>query len=458
MRKTAAISKSKLWEKIKYKPHSEEQRAIHESEARFRIPCCGRRFGKSIFSGVEMTEACFIPESYYWICGPTYKLAEKEFRVVHHNFTRKLGLQKELKISYNVKQGDMRIEFPWDTILECVSATNPDSLLGEGLDGVIMSEAARHSMQTWEQYVEPALSDKRGWAIFPSTPKGYNWYKGLFDLGQSPDEPDYASWRLPTWVNTYRFPGGFDDPELQRIRRVASEAYWRQEYGAEFTAMVGKIYDEWNEQYHVTNIEYNPSWRNYWAVDFGFSAPFVCLDIMVDPEENVYVWREYQVTHMTTWDHAIALKARRSPDGFHMDGIFADPRGADGVETLKQHFRGVAANPVGWDLGIEAVKRWLKLQPNGKPKLLIDHSCTDLIRQMESLRKPDPKEGKNPSERQHDYDDHGPDALRYFFNEYFILGANSNLSDVYSPGARNEAEGFLTYHSGIKLDSPITYG
>ena len=43
-----------------------------------------------------------------------------------------------------------------------VSADNPDSLLGEGLSHVIMSEAAKHNRATWEQYIEPALSDLRG--------------------------------------------------------------------------------------------------------------------------------------------------------------------------------------------------------------------------------------------------------------------------------------------------------
>lgn len=406
-----------------------------------------------------MTHACFTPDSYYWICGPTYKLAEKEFRVVHSDFVHKLGFGKQLRISYNVKQGDMRIEFPWNTILECVSATNPDSLLGEGLDGVIMSEAARHSRDTWEQYIEPALSDKRGWSIFPSTPRGFNWYQGLWELGQSPKNTDYASWRLPTWINTYRFPGGFDDSELTRIRNVASPQYWGQEYAAEFTSFQGKIYEEYNRDIHVKQIDYVPEWENYWAIDFGFSAPFVCLDVMVDPEQNVYVWREHSVSYQSTFDHALTLKNRSNPDGFHVDASFADPRAADGIATLQMHFRGVVGTPVGWDLGVEAVKRWLKLQPNGSPKLFIDPSCVNLIRQMEALRKAEAKEGKNPSERQHDYDDHGPDALRYFFNEYFVLGASGNLSDVYDPShLGTEAESFFTYHSGFKLDEKVGYG
>ena len=127
------LSKPRFFEAIDYTPHSDGQRSFHESNVKIRIPCCGRRWGKSLASGVDMAFSCLKPDAYYWIVGPTYKLAEKEFRVIHDIFTRKLGLKKTLKVSYNVEQGHMRITFPWNTVLQCASATNTDSLLGEDL-------------------------------------------------------------------------------------------------------------------------------------------------------------------------------------------------------------------------------------------------------------------------------------------------------------------------------------
>src|SRR5262245_39708346 len=237
------LSREKFWEKIGYKPrHS--QLSYHDSQARFRIPCCGRRYGKSLMVAEDLSfnllpQSADFSDAYFWVCGPTYKLAEKEFRVVYRNYVNKLGIGSFIKKSYNVKQGDMRMEFPWGTILEAVSATNQDSLLGEGLDRVVMSEAARHTLQTWEQYIEPAISDRRGSVDFPSTPRGFNWYNGIWRLGQRHEMPDYESWRFPSWDNTIRYPGGYDDPELVRIRKVASPGYWKQEYCAEFTSFEG---------------------------------------------------------------------------------------------------------------------------------------------------------------------------------------------------------------------------
>lgn len=471
---TPNIEKKLLFEKLGYKPHP-KQNLIHESTARFVIPCCGRRFGKSQAAGHEITWRMFAPDSYIWIVGPTYKTGEKEFRVVYDDIIRKLRI-KGVRKSNNTKQGDMRIEMPWNTILEVVSAEKQDSLVGEGLDYACVSEAALHQMSTWQMYIEPALSDKLGGAIFPSTPRGNNWYRGLFKLGAESvhHNPEYESWRFPTWENTVQYPGGFDpdcpvdhrsgkckcNKELVRIYHNVGTHYWLQEYGAEFTAREGKIYKAWSEEIHVRDdIKYNPAWENYIAFDFGFTDPFCCYDIMVDPMENVYVWREYQVRFKTTWEHAHYLKNRENPDGYHVNAAFADPRGPDEINTLQMVLSiPIAANAVGWSLGIEAVDRWMKIQPDGNPKLFISRNCPELIRQFGELQTPAVKEGKNAREGQKDFDDHGPDTIRYFFNERFVLRTTAHLEDVYGDAYKgSEAEGFFTTATSMTLDHPIGY-
>src|SRR5437764_21443 len=110
MRAEPNISREVLFEQLNYKPHSEEQLAIHKCQARYRVPCCGRRWGKSTWAGHEMTHKMFMPESINWIVGPDYGLGEKEFRIVWNDF-RRLGLLKYCAKSYNAKQGAMRIHF-----------------------------------------------------------------------------------------------------------------------------------------------------------------------------------------------------------------------------------------------------------------------------------------------------------------------------------------------------------
>lgn len=465
----AIESTRKLFEKLGYTPHPKQWLA-HESNQRFRTLCCGRRFGKSQWAGHELTKKMFKKDSVNWIVGPDYSLGEKEFRVVYTDF-QKLGLLKYCNKSYNVKQGNMRIHFKeLNSLLEVKSAERPDSLVGEGLDHVCMSEAAKHKVSTWQMYIEPALSDKRGTADFPSTPEGFNWYEGLYQLGQQKDEKftDYISWRFPTWENSVMYPGGFNpacpnivdelhhsnvpckcEPELVRIFNTVSTMYWLQEYAAEFTAFEGMIYPEFNDQIHVREFEYDPRCANWWALDFGYTDPFICLDIMVDQSQRVYVWREYVKSGLSTYEHGHILSNRENPDGYHIDAVAADPRGADEIATLRWILgSSILANALGQALGYEAVKQAFKVRADGLPGLMIHPRCTETIRSIKNLHG---KPGASGYETARGQFDHPADALRYFFNEYFVMGGNYSLADVYSGYQRTEAAGFFRYVGGITL-------
>ena len=458
------ISKETLFKELGYKPHPAQQ-LYHDSKAKYKIACCGRRFGKSFMVGHHMTARMFVPDSMYWIVGETYSSGEKEFRVVFEDIFRKLGMgsYKGIRKSYNIDQGNMRIQMPWNTILEVKSADKQDSLIGEGLDHCIIAEAAIHKRDTWEMFIEPALLDKRGSADMISTPRGHNWYEDMWLLGQDPAFGEFESWRFPTWANTAKFPLGEKQPELVAIKARVSKYHWLQEYCAEFTALEGRIYDEFDREIHVKDLVYNPFWRSYQWFDFGFADPFVCLDVMVDPSDNVYVWREYQIRRKTNQEHGLALAGRENPPHFHVDGRFADPSDPDAMRTLSFILPGpsiigrklpVDRGISGWHQGIEIVKQWMKIQPDGKPKFFIDRSCTNTIRQLEHLQTVPEKEGKNTREGQKDYDDHGPDAIRYGMSELFILGYHrDNLSAVY--GRRPmQAQNPFEYHSQLRLDSP----
>jgi hypothetical protein len=434
--------------------------AYCESTNRFNVPCCGRRWGKTQATGHRLTFKSFVPDSYNWIVAPKYALGEKEFRVVFSDY-QKLGLLQHCKKSYSIKQGDMRIQTPWNAVIQVVSAEKPDSLLGEGLSHAVMSEAAQHSRQVWEQYIEPALSDLLGTCDFPSTPKGFNWYHGLWLLGQESSQDDYASWSFPTWTNPIRYPGGEKNAEIMRIRSIVSRTYFDQEYGAKFTALAGAIYDEWNERLHIKHHTYRPDWANYLAFDYGYVNPFVCLDIQVGPDDTVYVWREYYSRYLSTYEHALAIRDRANPKHYRVDSMWGDPRGPDEAATIALTGLGSIASPVvPWKQGVEAIKRLLTPGPDGFPKMYVDPSCQNLIRQMQTLRV---KEVRNPQQDlqeltgdkniQSKNDDHACDALRYFIGPYFALGANSHLEDLYGTSyANSESNDFFTIRQGERFN------
>ena len=95
------VSRKKVFEGISYVPHSGQQRILN-SKARFKVTAAGRRFGKSENGGHRLTTAAFLAyyrqaelqdsgkRMEYWIVGPNYSDAEKEFRVLFNDCT-KLG-------------------------------------------------------------------------------------------------------------------------------------------------------------------------------------------------------------------------------------------------------------------------------------------------------------------------------------------------------------------------------
>lgn len=449
----ANIDKMALFDKVGYKPHSAGQQAFHDSPARFRIACCGRRYGKSFMEGHELTCKMFVPDSINWIVGPKYSLGEKEFKVVWNDF-KALGLMPYCKTRYSLApQWTMRIEFPeMGSILEVKSAEKPDTLVGEGVDHVCMSEAAKHKRATWEMYIRPALQDKHGSADFPSTPQGFNWFKGLYDLGQNTDNPvteDFASWRFPSWENKAIFPGGREDPEILAVEEEVSSIFFAQEIAAEFSSFEGQVYPEFDPKIHVKEFEYNPNWKNWLAFDFGYTAPTVCLDIMIDSENRIYIWREYVESHRSTVDHGLIIKRRENPIGYHVDAICADPRGPDQIATLTPILGSILCNAIGTDLGIEEIKKLMKIRPDGTSGITIHPRCQVTINEFKSLEaKPD----KHGNIIISDENNHCCDATRYFVNEYFVLGMNSSLKDLYGTAYNNsEAQSFFTYHGGIDM-------
>lgn len=446
------IDQHTLYKQLDYEDHSPGQAEYSFSKVRFNVPVCGRRWGKSQGAGHRMTYKMFVPDSYNWIVGPTYKLGEKEFRVVWKDF-EKLGILKYCKRRYAKKQGDMSIETPWGAVLEVASAEKQDSLLGEGLFHVIMSEAAKHSRSTWEQYIEPALSDYRGSADFPTTPQGFNWLHGVWTLGANENYPDYKSWQFPSWTNPVRYPGGREDTEIKRIESLVSKHWFDQEYGASFTAIAGSIYDEWNEDIHVdSSVVFRPDLPNFLAFDYGYVNPFVALDIQVDQSENVYVWREYYQSYRSTMEHGQYLRDREQPQGYHVDAMWGDPRGADEAATLALIIGFVASHDVAWKSSVEQIKRLLK-----NNKLFISPNCPNLIREIAQLHvKPisrhsiqDLQEMSGDGNIQHKVHDHSPDALRYFIGPHFVSGAGSHLEDIYGQDyASSESADYLRSLAG----------
>lgn len=163
-----------------------------------------------------------------WWIAPSYKMAAVGWRLVTQLAYQIPGA--------SIHKADQLVELPGGGTVVVRSADNPQALRGEGLDGLVMDECAFTQEVAWTEALRPALSDRLGWALFISTPKGRNWFWRAFVRGQEGGE-EWQSWQFPTVTNPYISPS-----EVEAARLSLPERIFRQEYLAEFIDDAGGVF------------------------------------------------------------------------------------------------------------------------------------------------------------------------------------------------------------------------
>jgi len=204
------------------------QRRVAASSARFRVVACGRRWGKTSFGAITCLRTALAGGVAWWVA-PSYPMAAVGWRMV-----KQLAVQVPQS---DARELDRRVSVPGRGWLQVRSADDPDSLRGEGLDLVVMDEAAFTRETAWTQALRPALADRRGCALFLSTPKGRNWFYHLYLRGQDQNETEYASWNLPSADNPYLAPA-----ELEQAQRDLPQRWFEQEHLARFLEDGGGVF------------------------------------------------------------------------------------------------------------------------------------------------------------------------------------------------------------------------
>lgn len=464
-----------IWEETGWTPHKAQRRILY-NRTRNQVVSFGRRAGKSQIGGNKLVPEWFRTmlgagelkdrgqRREYWIIGPTYSDAEKEFRVAW-NALERLGVPLDRPGSYNnPESGQMRISSLGGLfVVHAKSAQYPQTLVGEGLSGAVFSEAAKLKPSVWFKYVRPTLADFNGWTYFGSTPEGKNWFYDLWEQGQDSSRTDWDSWRAPAWVNPYVYPGGADeallgaakearrygrlkewseevefvsndrdlppsprgiDPEVWSLFLDQSTEMFNQEIQALFTEFVGRVFKDFDEEIHINEEGFRASWATYACADYGFTNPFVWLLVQIDPHgERVHVLDEYYETGRTTGEAAAEIAARGlAPRTIRQ--FFPDPAEPDRTRELSQILQLRPGRGTGGALEdrLEWIRRLLKVQVRSdgqaRPRLTVNRKCKNFIREFGAYRYPETaqqaaekRRPANAAELPMKFDDHTPEAL-----------------------------------------------
>ncbi len=281
-----------------HKPHT-LQEDVHRSTAQMRVLACGTRWGKTTTAWAEGLPAALEPSPLRyvrrgWVVAPSYELAEKVFRemsLVARISIPHLVLPNSALPDSHASPMRLLIRNLGGGISEIKgkSADNPDSLLGEALDWMIVDEAARLKPSIWNSYLSARLMDRRGWSLLISTPKGKGWFFDMWRRGQAGDhkEDGCESWNAPSWSNPH-----LDRGELERRRARTPGPVWDQEYGAQFIEGAGSVFRNVQECASVEEWSDPEPSRAYFAgLDLAQTLDFTVLTILDDERRVVFVER-----------------------------------------------------------------------------------------------------------------------------------------------------------------------
>jgi hypothetical protein len=467
---TVELSKWDVFRQCNWRAHK-AQRAVLAAPNRMKAVSAGRRFGKSEIGGHDLVvEALatapmehYLKEQGYrrefWIVGPEYTDSEKEFRILWNTLTR-LGVPFDKPGSYNDPIGGSLHMSLWrgSFIVHGKSAKHPETLVGEGLHGVVCAEAAKLKYRVWTKFVRPMLADYNGWASLVSTPEGKNWFYNMFGLGQDPNVEEWFSMRAPSWRNPYVYRSFTDDADVAYLQdmmektRTAPNVLARelginvdaevvsllndmtpesfnQEIGADFTEYVGRVFKDFDEEVHVTDLQFNPNWKTFACTDYGFTNPNVWLLLQVGPWNEIHVLAEVYKRGLTADEFAMEI-VRANLVPFGLITFYPDPEDPGATKTLENILRVRHSGGTGGrrDDRIDSIREALRVtnmhldpdHPLRKPTIRFDRKCVYTIHDMLEYRYPDTKEEMgNAKEEPMKKDDHGPEALGRFFAGYF---------------------------------------
>lgn len=203
-----------------YTPHA-VQLAVHNSKARFKVVCTGRQSGKSTLCNQDMAKNAWErPGTRYAFISPIFAQAKEQYR-------RQLYALSNSGIVARKSDSELQIELINGSVMEYLSGDNPHSIRGKTLNGVYIDEVRDQDPSLWQEVVRPMISTTQGFAVFVSTPRGFD---SFYDLAQKEiSDKDWQTFRAPSTCNPL-----FTQAEFESAKKDMGESEFKQEILAEF--------------------------------------------------------------------------------------------------------------------------------------------------------------------------------------------------------------------------------
>lgn len=256
---------------------------LHNRETRWAIAVAHRRAGKTVACVndlIKEASICEKPSPRFAYIAPQLNQAKDIAWSYLLEYTECFGPERKINAS------ELWVELPNNGArIRIYGADNPDRLRGIYLDGAVLDEFGDMDPTVWTQVIRPALSDRKGWAIFIGTPKGKNTFHKLWTLA----DEDWHKLSLKASET-----GLLDSKELADARKMMSDDEYAQEYECSFDAAVRGAYyaKELNEAEageRIANIPHDPRLLTHTAWDLGMADSTVIWFVQTVGRETRFI-------------------------------------------------------------------------------------------------------------------------------------------------------------------------
>lgn len=403
-------------------PLSTPQQTIAESDHRFRVAVCGRRFGKTHLAIRELARFARQPNKMCWYIAPTRSQGKG---IVWDQLKDRLG---QLRWIAKTNESELSITLKNGSEIQIKSADAYDRMRGYSVNFAVFDEFADFDPDVWTA-VRPTLSDKKGHALFIGTPKGgrSSWAYDIFTNGVN----NLTDWQSFTYTT---LDGGFvTEDEIEAAKRDMPERMFRQEYLSTWEEAAGRIYYAFDRAQNVRELEAPDVRTLYIGMDFNLTP--LCASVMVRYGDTLHVIDEIVLYSSNTHELADEIKSR-----YPTSKIFCYPDPAGSARSTKSQGRSdhdILANQPNFVVKaprshtpvrdrINAVNARL-CNARGERHLFISPKCKYTI---QCLERQVYKEGSNAVPDKGEFD-HMNDAVGYCID--FLFPIKREREETYQP-------------------------
>lgn len=368
---------------------SSEQEAIILCSAREVLGGGGERAGKSwVAAHYFNVRSMNVRDGLYWIAGKDYDRCHEEFEyIAQAMLTLKAVLPKDI---HTPQSGQWHMELLTGTVIKTWSLQDWLKVGSEAPDGIIIAEVAQISHTEYLRLAD-RTAEKRGWLVGTGTFEGsLGWFPELWKLYQLPGQAG-KSFSIPTWSNTFIFPGGYNDPEIQRLRDkyVDRPDYFMERFGGVPSPPKGLVFPEFRALIHVKTMDIQDRPVYLW-IDPGYAGAYAVEVVQFEGETIKIIDEIYEqglvseeitkVVMQKPWFKLVAggvvdVAARQHQAMPAVEKIWETSRKDDGWPGIP-----LSSKFIKEEEGRERLHTFLTVNPiDHQPRLFIDPRCKGIL-------------------------------------------------------------------------------